>query len=83
VFSALEMGKHPVESWPSYTLAPTPTIEPLVQRPECRLVEKLHAAVVAHQPIIETLPLELGLERSKRSAQLLVTVRFDLLGHPL
>jgi hypothetical protein len=52
-----------------------------VQRPAGRPVEKLHPAIIADQPIIVPRPLELGLERFKRPAQLLVTVCFDPLGH--
>ena len=79
----LEMDQHPIECWPGYALALTAPVEPLVQRPAGRPVEKLHAAVIADQPIIVPCPLKLGLERFKRPAQLLVTVRFDPVGHPL
>src|SRR6266478_5074246 len=54
-----------------------------MQRPTSRVVEKLHSAIIADQPIIVPRPLELGLERFYRPAQLLVTVLFDPFGHPL
>src|SRR3989442_9972902 len=54
-----------------------------MRRPTSRVVEKLYSAIIADQPVIVPRPLELGLERFHRPAQLLVTVSFDPIGHPL
>src|ERR1019366_10043447 len=79
----LETFQQAIQRPPANTLALAPPVKPLVQRPAGRVIKELQAALIADQPIVVPRPLELGLERAHRSAQLLVTVGFNPFSHPL
>src|SRR5258707_284415 len=59
---------------PGHTRSLATSVEPFVERPSGFLINKLHAAVVADQPIVIPRPLQLGSECFHDPAQPLVTV---------
>ena len=58
----LETLQETIEGPPPDASALTPPVEPLVQRPASLVVEELHPAVIADQPVVVPRPLQLGLE---------------------
>jgi hypothetical protein len=54
-----------------------------VQRPAGLVVEELHPAVIADQPVVVLRPLQRGLEGFHQAPKLLVTVRFNPFAYAL
>ena len=70
----LEAFYQAVNGPPSHTRSLTTPVEPFVERPSRFLINELHAAGVADEPIIVPRPLQLSSECLHRPAEPIVTV---------